>query len=270
MLLTITSRSFMQQVAKGGAGSPIGDLLDFPSYAHTQLQVSGINLDTGMLSGWSTRDLERLRHMADKASCPCLVLVEEEPLTIAENDPAGSAQSLDRIRNIARAAHHLGCSSMAISTCGGSSDDAVGYMADQLRTIMSFIERLEINLLLTPTMAGVMQCPENLTTLIKTIGGFRIGALPTFAHAATTEDPIRTLRKLAPYAGAMHATVGTMTRRGTHRDYDLAAYVQATMAVGYSNTLAIDYRGDGDPADAVDAARTILEQAIEDVAQGRT
>jgi sugar phosphate isomerase/epimerase len=104
--------------------------------------------------------------------------------------------------------------------------------------------------------------PDRLTELIKRIGGFRIGSLPSFGHAAQTKDPIHTLRQLAPYAGAIHATVSEFTKAGKHKAYDLNEYVRAIRSVGFVNTLAIDYVGGGDAAEAIDLARTALEEAL--------
>ena len=99
--------------------------------------------------------------------------------------------------------------------------------------------------------------------LLKRIGGFRVGSLPDFAHAAASGDLVQALRMLAPYAGAVHATVDTFDRKGRHKSYDLAQGVEAIRSVGFVNTLAIDYIGSGDPVANIEKARQILVDAIE-------
>ena len=87
--------------------------------------------------------------------------------------------------------------------------------------------------------------------------------MPDFGHAADSGDLVDSLRKLAPYAGAVHATVQGFDKKGVHRSYDLAQCVAAIRSVGFLNTLAIDYVGDGDAVENVERARVILQRAIE-------
>ena len=126
------------------------------------------------------------------------------------------------------------------------------------------VERLELNVLLAPH-EGLTASTERLTALIKRIGGFRIGSLPSFgaAAAAGQGDPIDGLRKLAPYAGAIHATIEGFTKKGTHKSWDLKACVTAIRSVGFLNTLAIDYTGEGDPIPNIEKARDLLQTAID-------
>ena len=68
---------------------------------------------------------------------------------------------------------------------------------------------------------------------------------------------------MAPYAGAVHATVEAFDQQGEHTSYDLAEGVAAIQSVGFVNTLAIDYVGSGDPVANIEKARQILMDAIE-------
>ena len=68
---------------------------------------------------------------------------------------------------------------------------------------------------------------------------------------------------LAPYAGAIEATVEGFSKKGAHKTYDLAACVTAVRSVGFVNTLAIDYTGAADPVANIEMARDILQAAID-------
>ena len=85
----------------------------------------------------------------------------------------------------------------------------------------------------------------------------------SLGHAAASGSMIETLRKLAPYAGAIHATVADFTKKGAHKAYDLAECVQSIRSVGFLNTLAIDFVGTGDPIAGIEAARVLLQEGIE-------
>ncbi|MCL4209909.1 MAG: hypothetical protein KJZ68_04550, partial [Phycisphaerales bacterium] len=198
------------------------------------------------------------RDRADKAACPCLVLIEDTPQNFVRKPEAAQ----DRLRRLTSAATRLGCNSLAISVESPENDDAFEITAARLREVMPVVERVELNLLLSPH-EGLTADPERLTDLIKRVGGFRIGSLPSFGAAAKSKDAITYLRKIAPYAGAIHATVADFGRGGRQPGYDLAECVQAIRSVGFTNTLAIDYVGHDDPIPVIEKARDILQAAID-------
>jgi hypothetical protein len=107
------------------------------------------------------------------------------------------------------------------------------------------LDKFDLNLLLAPH-EGLTFSAARLTDLIKKIGGFRIGSYPSFAHAFATGDLENTLRKLAPYAPAIAASVrGFNEKTGEHDGYSLEACVDCVRSVGYGNTLALDFVGRG-------------------------
>jgi len=265
MLLTLASRSLASQMSAAGDGKPFPGkltMLELPDFAIRQLQLRGLNVPASMFAGWSLQDLDRLRDRADKAGCPCLVLIEDTPLELGHADPQRRDAAAERVRRLAAAAHRLSCNALALACDGPDDDDTFDLAAEEIRNLMPRVERMELNILLAPH-EGLTFSPDRLTDLIKRIGGFRIGSLPSFGHAAATGDPIGTLRKLAPYAGAVQATIEGFTPGGKHRGPDLAECVEAIRSVGFLNTLAIDYVGKKDPIQQIEKARAILQNAID-------
>jgi sugar phosphate isomerase/epimerase len=262
MLLTLSSGSLRKKLTANGKGGLT--MLDLPAFVIKELRLHGLNLPASMLAGWSLEDLDRLRDRADKAACPCLVLIEDTPLKFGDQDPKMRQNAVERVRRLAVAANRLGCNAIALYCDAPDSTVAFDTVADSIKTMMPSVERLELNVLIAP-YAGLTRTTEKLTALIKRIGGFRIGSLPSFAAAADVGhgDPTECLRKLAPYAGAIHATVSGFNKKGVHKGYDLAACVSAIRSVGFLNTLAIDYAGDGDAVAEIEMARDILQKAIE-------
>jgi sugar phosphate isomerase/epimerase len=259
MLLTLAARSLRTLVSANGGESL--SLLDVPDFSIGKLQLRGVNVPSSMLAGWSLEDLDHLRDRGDKAGCPCLVLIEDTPLPFTGADDAIMASG-DRVQRLAVAANRLGCNALAIRCEAPDTEEAFDQTATELKAIMPAVERMELNLLIAPDK-GLTEVPDRLTDLLKRIGGFRIGSLPDFGHAAASGDLVDALRKLAPYAGAVHATVQGFDKKGAHQLYDLAKGVAAIRSVGFLNTLAIDYVGDGDAVDDIERARQILQQAIE-------
>jgi sugar phosphate isomerase/epimerase len=262
MLLTLSTGSLRNRISLNGESGM--SLLDVPAFTIKELKLHGLNILASMLSKWGLEDLDRLRDRADKASCPCLVLIEDAPLPLASEDPAVRKNAGERVRRLAVAANRLGCNALAVHCQADDEDECFDVLVAELKGLMPAIERLELNILIAPT-TGLTHTTDRLTSVIKRIGGFRIGSLPSFAAAAATGegDPIEALRKLAPYAGAIQASVEGFNKKGAHKSYDLAKCVTAVRSVGFLNTLAIDYTGAGDPVPSIEMARDILQQAID-------
>lgn len=262
MLLTLSTGSLRSRIGRNGQGAMT--MLDVPEFVIKQLKLHGLNIQASMLSKWSLEDLDKLRDRADKASCPCLVLIEDVALPFASGDSTVRAKAADRVKRLAVAANRLGCNALAVTIEAQDTGEAFDLVVSELKSLMSTVEKMELNILLAPN-TGLAETTEKLTSIIKRIGGFRIGSLPSFAAAAETGggDPTEALRKLAPYAGAIQASVKGFGRGGKHQGYDLAACVTAVRSVGFLNTLAIDYTGKDDPVPNIEQARDILQKAID-------
>ena len=109
---------------------------------------------------------------------------------------------------------------------------------------------------------GVLEKGDPLVDLVKKVGGFRIGALPSFQHAFDSGRMTDTLRKLAPYAQAMLAQVRGFNAKGEHADWAIEPCVETLRAVGYGNMLALDWTGKGDGIKALVKARDVLRDAL--------
>ncbi len=264
LLLTLTTASLQSMLDP--KADPPRTLLDVPDYVINSLDLRGLNINASLLSGWGVDDLDRLRDRADKAACPCLVLFEEEPLPFGDEDPEAAAYCKDRVERLAFAAHRLGCNALALrcraDADGSDQDELIERAAEAIRALMSGIEHLELNLLLAQS-DGVTADPDRLTELIKKVGGFRIGAMPIFGSGAKEEEDLDRLRKLAPYAGAIHVCVGKFTAKGKHKGFDLAEAISTIRRVGYMNTVTIDYVGTGDPSKDILTARDQMQAAID-------
>jgi len=243
------------KVQKGPAPA---DLLDVPRFASEHLGLRGMNLPAAMLRGKTRSDLEKLRDRADKAGCPILVLVDDLPLDFLRD----TASCGDRLFAFAGAAQSLGCNSVGMTPTGVGSIDAIERYGKAIKQSMQRIERMDVNTLLRPS-DPVLADAANYAELIKKVGGFRIGALPSFAYAHGSGDLQGALRRVAPYASAaIEATVKTFTRAGTHKEWDLADAISAIQSVGYGNTLCIDYVGTADPVAPIEKAVAIITELL--------
>jgi sugar phosphate isomerase/epimerase len=268
MLLTLTayclrSRLVLKGKPRGGEGLTLNDL---PRFTRDELGLFGLNMSTALLVGADLARLDALRDAADKASCPCLVLTEAEPQAFGVFEEDVGDAIVDRVVRVVRAAHRLGCNSVGLTISGEDNEDTFDHAVERLRNVLQIAERLEVNLLLA-SAPGLTGEPERLTDLIKRVGGFRIGTFPDFQTASRAADPLLHLRRLAPYASAITASAvkfseGKKAESYVHDGFDIAEYVKTILSVGYQGTLSIDYRGEGDPAQGILRARSVLESLL--------
>ena len=253
ILLTLSAGSLRPILA---AKDPrCATIYEVPQFAATHLELRGLNLPTDMLKGFGLTEIERFRDEADRAHCPVLMLFEENPINFAVRGTPEWTASLDRLRRLATAANRLGCPSIAVRAQSPDTDEAFEATSIGVKVALREIDKFELNLLLTPN-EGLTFDAGRLTDLIKKIGGFRIGSFPSFARAAASDSLEQTLRKLAPYAPAIAASVRGFDKDGVHDGFSLEACVESIRSVGYGNTLALDFvgKGDGDKKGAKKAA----------------
>ncbi len=260
LLLTLTTASL--QALLDPKADPPRTMMDVPDFAINSLQLRGLNINAAMLAGWGLNELDALRDRADKAACPCLVLVEEEALAFGSEDDAEQEAAAERVRRLAVAGNRLGCNALAVCCRSADGDDRLEDCAEHIKSVMSDIEHLDLNLLLMPH-DGLTDDPDRLTELIKRIGGFRIGAMPIYGRSSDEAAELEHLRKLAPYAGAIQLRVDKYTRAGKHKGLGLAAAIDTIRKVGYLNTVTIEYTGGSDPSRAIECARVELQDAID-------
>lgn len=266
MLLTLMARCLRPKLTERGSSGAGLRLTDVPAYVRDELGLFGLSISTDLLVGADLAKLDALREAADKASCPCLVLIESEPQALGAEDEDKGEAAVERMGRVVQAAHRLGCNSAAVAVSATDNPDSFDFAVDRLKRILASAERLEVNLLVR-SHDGLTDNPDRLTDLIKKVGGFRIGTCPDFERASKSKNPEHYLRRLAPYASALTATTFQFEEADTptglrHQPYDLLPYVEAILSVGYQGTLAIEYKGKGDVEAGVARSKLMLEAAL--------
>ena len=261
MLIALSAGSLSGMLTR--AKAPLA-LADLPVHAREQLDFRGINLPTDLLAGRTLADLDRLRDRADRVGCPVLMLLETEVVDLAGADARQSA-ALERLRKLATAANRLGAPFVGVRLAGVDSPERMERACKGIRAALGEMDRWEVNLLLQPS-GGLLERGEPLVDLVKKVGGFRIGALPSFLHAHESGDLKDMLRRLAPYAQAMIAQVKGFTAAGKHVDWSLDHCIEVLRAVGYGNMLSLEYVGKGDGTRTIEQARDALQDALKAIA----
>jgi hypothetical protein len=201
MLLTLNLSALRSRLT-GQAGQSKLKLTDAPALARNELGVNGLVISTDLLVGADRQALQRLLEAADKAGCPCLVLMEVNPQPLGSPDILPVEAATERCLRVAQAAHWLGCSAFSIPIEAPDDEETLANVAANLKPISRRAEKLDLNLCLAPR-PGLTASPDRVTEVLKKIGGFRVGTLPDFAAAAASPDPVQYLRRLVPYASAV-------------------------------------------------------------------
>lgn len=345
MLLTLTAtclKSLLSLPGKAKKGKL--DLTDVPTFTRETLGLTGLNLSTDLLVGADRKRLESIRERADKASCACLLLIESEAQPFGAADESLGKAALARMIRVVEAAQIIGCSAASLRVESDDNETALARVAARLKPVVERAEKLDVNLLISPTK-GLTSTAERLAELIKKVGGFRIGTFPDFEAASAQKDPTAYLRRLTPYATVVSASTTKfaetpkeatpenplpkprppMTKKPAaklapptpagkgsaakpveldedegdedvdltdeeleaalglsdddepaeeeykpqypeHAAYKLKTLVAAVASVGYDGTLAVDYRGPGDPTMGIVYSRDALQDALNEVA----
>ncbi|MSR40814.1 MAG: hypothetical protein EXS10_02800 [Phycisphaerales bacterium] len=254
ILLTLSAGSLRSLVGKPESGLP--DIFAIPAFTERQLRLRGLNIPTDMMKGFGIQQLDKLRDSADRAGCPVLLLIEEKPIDFTDRT-ATWAETRQRLKVLGNAAAKLQCPALAVRCEAPQTDQAFELTAKGVKLVVQELDRFELNLLITPH-EGLTEDPVKLTELIKKIGGFRIGSYPSFAAATKTGDADKSLRRLAPYAQAISASIQGF-RAGKHIGFGLEKCVESIIAVGYTNTLAVDLVNVGPKTNVVKDIETARE-----------
>jgi len=260
MLITLSSNALRAQL---GGSDPELDLLDLPRLARDEFGFSGLQLTTSLLKGWDAKKLEKLKDRSDKAACPCLVLVGEQAHQMGELEGDTTELVIDRMSRVMQVAHRLGCSSVAMSLAPvpDNSEDTLDLVAENLRDVVRAAERLELNLLLSIS-DGLTGSPEQLSALIRKVGGFRIGSFPSFAQAAASGDPAAYLKAIVPYASAVTASCGAFDAKGKHPAFSIETCVESIQAVGYDGSLAVESKSGPKAKAQIAACKAAIETVL--------
>ncbi|MEN0019694.1 MAG: hypothetical protein AAF747_02295 [Planctomycetota bacterium] len=209
MLLTLTLNASAPVFAAKAADL---DLPSVPARVREELGIHGLNLATDLLVGATRESLTAIRDASDKAGCACLLLVEREPLLLASAKLDEAKAAADRAQRVLAAASLLGCNSVALYIAGDNDEATRDRAAESLKPVVEQAERLEINALIGQGLPKGKKAartltsdPDELTALLKAVGGFRIGTFPDFQVAAASDDPELYVKRLTPYASAVTA-----------------------------------------------------------------
>ncbi|MCA9280000.1 MAG: hypothetical protein H6815_12935 [Phycisphaeraceae bacterium] len=206
LLLALNVNSLKSLLNPKRGKDPSLTLPEVPQFIKEEFGLNGLALSADLLAGSNRRDLEAFRERSDRAGCACLLLHETTPLELGSLNEAVAEQACDRLDRILHAGRFLGTNSVAFTPAAGKDEDELDFTAEAIKRAMGLAEKHEMNLLIYPAQ-GLTSTPDDVTNLLKRVGGFRVGTFPDFEYASTFDDPAGYLKKMCPYASAISASM---------------------------------------------------------------
>ena len=235
-------------------------LLDFPRFTKETFGLDAVELNSPFFVSREPRYLRDLRKAADRAGVKLLnIAVDESGDLASEIEP----NRLDGINNYARwipVARDLGCPAIRANSGGRTVTErevAVANCIESFHRLIDEGERHGVAILMenhggissdADTMARVM------SELAKTHPPESFGTLPDFGNWPDTADAYASLRKIMPWAKAVHAKVRDIDEQLNHPAFDHARCVAIAHEFGYEGHLGIEFEGAGDPVEGVKRA----------------
>lgn len=228
-------------------------LPEVPRFIRDEFGLNGMALTADLLAGMNRTGLETLRERCDRAGCACLLLVEPTPLALGSLDESIAEKACDRLDRVLHAGRFLGTNSVAFTPSSTGDEDEMDFTAEAIKRAMGLAEKHEMNLLISPA-PGMTATSNDVTSLLKRVGGFRVGTLPDFQYASTFADPSVYLKKVCPYASAISASM-----------LDFAVQKQAAPPPKPEKKTANSASKKKTPTEAVDHDPEVPDEVVDDL-----
>jgi L-ribulose-5-phosphate 3-epimerase len=212
---------------------------------------------TSPTADYSRETLNELRSARLRAGVQLACWAVDTDLTITD---AGTRRAqLTHIGTAIEAARFLGAPLLRVTTGGKEGDSAaVGRAIDTLRVVLPAAIAGGVKLAIENHF-GLSADPHVLVEIASALNSPHVGVcldLGNFHEGETDEG----MGLLAPYAIHVHAKSHSFGADGEETKINYRAAMQTLRAAGYNGLLSIEFEGDGNPADGIRKAKTLIEK----------
>ena len=232
-------------------------LLDFPRFTRDQFGIAAVELNNIFFASTEPDYLKQLVASAESAGVKLLNIAVDEKGDLAGEDDAARALGLANYSRWVPIARELGCSAIRANSGGKTIVDrarAIDRCIDSFRHLADVGRQHGIAILME-NHGGLSVDADSILQVIQAVtethGPGAVGTLPDFGNWPDTADREASLRKILPYAKAVHAKVLDIDADLNHPKFDLARCVQITREAGYDGYLGIEFEGAGDRIESI-------------------
>lgn len=251
--------------------------LDVPALVRERFGVEALELNNIFFASRDAAYLTQLKAAADKAGTRLLNIAVDEQGDLSSADPASRDTGLKSYGAWIPIAADLGINAIRANSGGRDVVDlpfgdpartrAEDACIDSIRRLCD-IGRKHGVAILVENHWGLSANPDSLAKVVAAVreshGDKVCGTLVDWGNWPDSVDRWEALRKVFPYAMAVHAKVNDIDESLNHPRFDLGQALQITREAGYDGYLGIEYEGKDDPMIGIDRGvrklRALLQQ----------
>jgi sugar phosphate isomerase/epimerase len=232
-------------------------LVDFPAFTKEQFGIEAVELNSPFFESRESKYLSELRAAGERAGVKLLNIAVDEQGDLSSDDDAVRKQGVENYRRWVPVAKELGCSAIRANSGGKNITDrprAVKQCIDSFRKLADDGRKHGV-IILMENHWGLSADPDSVIQVMEAVrethGKDAIGTLPDFGNWPPEVEKYEALRRIMPYAHAVHAKVKDIDENLNHPAFDLERCVKVTKEAGYDGWLGIEYEGGGEPIEGV-------------------
>jgi sugar phosphate isomerase/epimerase len=235
-------------------------LLDFPRFTRETFGIEAVELNNIFFASTEPAYLKQLESAAHSAGVKLLNIAVDAKGDLASEDEAVRAEGLANYSRWVPVAGELGCTAIRANSGGKTIVDrgrAIQHCIDSFRHLANAGTKHGIAILME-NHGGLSVDADSIIQVVEAVreshGADAVGTLPDFGNWPDAADREGSLRKILPYARAVHAKVLDIDEALIHPKFDLARCVRITREAGYDGYLGIEFEGSGDVVEGVKRA----------------
>lgn len=248
--------------------SPL-QLVDFPKLARDRFGLDAVELNNVFFASRDSDYLRELVSAADRADVKLLNIAVDEKGDLSSPDRAQVELGLASYSVWIPIAAQMGIQVIRANSGGDKVADLPlndpAREAAEKTCIESFKRLCDTGrkygvTVLIENHWGLSSEPESVVRVVEGVrqahGADAIGTLADWGNWPDRLDRYEALRRILPYARAVHAKVNNIDAELNHPRFDLARCVELTREAGYDGYLGIEYEGK-DPPPLVGVERAV-------------
>lgn len=251
--------------------------LDVPALVRERFGIEALELNNVFFASRDADYLGQLKTAADKAGSRLLNIAVDEQGDLSSADPAARDTGLKSYGAWIPIAADLGINAIRANSGGRAINDAPhGDPArdaaeqaciDSVRRLCDIGQKHGVAILIE-NHGGLSADADSLASVVAAVrqshGDNACGTLVDWGNWPDSVDRWEALRKVFPYAMAVHAKVNDIDESLNHPRFDLGRALEITREAGYDGYLGIEYEGKDDPMIGIDRGvrklRALLQQ----------
>lgn len=227
-------------------------LVDFPKVTKETFGLDAVELNSPFFESREPAYLDKLMAAAKKAGVKLLNIAVDEKGDLASEDPAIVEEGLRCYGQWIPVAKHLGCREIRCNSGGkniSNREDAIQRCTESFKRLAEQGQKAGVTIMMENHW-GISADPDVVARImqavVQSVGRQWIATLPDFGNFPPETDRYEGLRKMMPWARAVHAKTLEFDAQGQHLTFDLRRCVQIVKDAGYDGYLGIEAEGKGD------------------------